>query len=146
MAGRYTEPENYKMKMENMDMLPKKILIIEDDPSLIKALTDRLKVVGYEVVSAPDGKLGVAQAIEQLPHLIITDVMMPGLPGDYVVRELQADDRTKNIPVIVMSGILGKNDARQGLNINGKLYPALSKPFNAETLINLIGNLLKAQD
>lgn len=130
----------------NMALLPKKILIIEDDPSLIKALTDRLKVAGYEAVSAPDGKLGVEQAIEQLPDLIITDVMMPRLPGSHVVRELQADDRTKNIPVIVMSGILGRDDARRGLNINGKLYPALSKPFDAETLINLIGTLLKAQD
>ena len=126
--------------------MPKKILIIEDDPSLIKALIDRLKVAGYEAVSAPDGKSGVEQAIEQLPDLIITDVIMPGFPGSHVVRELQADDRTKNIPVIVMSGILGRDDARRGLNINGKLYPALSKPFDAETLINLIGTLLKAQD
>ena len=114
-------------------MLPKKILIIEDDPSLIKALTDRLKVAGYEAVSAPDGKSGVEQAIEQLPDLIITDVIMPGFPGSHVVRELQADDRTKNIPVIVMSGILGRDDAKRGLNINRKLYPALSKPFDAET-------------
>lgn len=129
-----------------MVLMPKKILIIEDDPSLIKALIDRLKVAGYEAVSAPDGKSGVEQAIEQLPDLIITDVIMPGFPGSHVVRELQADDRTKNIPVIVMSGILGRDDARRGLNINGKLYPALSKPFDAETLINLIGTLLKAQD
>lgn len=129
-----------------MVLLPKKILIIEDDPNLIKVLTDRLKVAGYEAVSSPDGKVGVEQAIEQLPDLIITDVIMPRLPGSYVVRELQADDRTKNIPVIVMSGILGRDDARRGLSINGKLYPALSKPFDAETLINLIGNLLKAQD
>ena len=124
--------------------MPKKILIIEDDLNLIKALTDRLKMVGYEAVSAPNGKLGVEQAIEQLPDLIITDVMMPGLQGSDAVRELQTDARTKNIPVIVMSGILGKDDARHGLNINGKLYPALSKPFDAETLINLIGSLLKA--
>lgn len=131
--------------MENMDMLPKRILIIEDDLNLIKVLIARLKVAGYEAVSAPDGKSGVAQAIEQLPDLIITDVVMPELPGDYVVRELQADGRTKNIPVIIMSGILGRDDARRGLNINGKLYPALSKPFDAETLISLIGNLLKAK-
>ncbi|MBI5024234.1 MAG: response regulator [Candidatus Omnitrophica bacterium] len=131
--------------MENMGMLPGKILIIEDDLNLIRVLIDRLKVAGYEAVSAPDGKLGVEQAIEQLPDLIITDVMMPGLPGDYVVRELQADDRTKNISVIIMSGILGRDDAKRGLNINGKLYPALSKPFDAETLINLIGNVLKTK-
>ena len=121
-----------------MVLMPKKILIIEDDPSLIKALIDRLKVAGYEAVSAPDGKSGVEQAIEQLPDLIITDVIMPGFPGSHVVRELQADDRTKNIPVIVMSGILGRDDARRGLNINGKLYPALSKPFDAETLLKII--------
>ncbi len=127
-------------------MLPKKILIIEDDSSLIIALTDRLKMAGYEAVSAPNGKLGVEQAREQLPDLIITDVMMPRLPGSDVVRELQADEHTKNIPVIVISGILERDDARHGLNINGKLYPALSKPFDAEDLINLIGNLLKAKD
>jgi len=118
--------------------MPKKILIIEDDLNLIKALTDRLKMVGYEAVSAPNGKLGVEQAIEQLPDLIITDVMMPGLQGSDAVRELQTDARTKNIPVIVMSGILGRDDARRGLNINGKLYPALSKPFDAETLLKII--------
>ena len=127
-------------------MMPKKILIIDDDPNLVKVLMARLKVAGYAAVSAPNGKLGVEQAIEQLPDLIITDVMMPGLPGSDAVRELQTDERTKNIPVIVMSGILGKDDAKQGLNISGKLYPALSKPFDAETLINLIGDLLPSQD
>lgn len=126
--------------------MPKKILIIDDDPNLITGLTDRLRIAGYEAVSAPNGIVGVEQAREQLPDLIITDVVMPKLPGSHVVRELQADERTKDIPVIVMSGILGKDDARHGLNINGKLYPALSKPFDAETLVNLIGNSLKAQD
>lgn len=121
-----------------MVLPPKKILIIEDDLNLIKGLTARLKIAGYEAVPAPDGKLGVEQAIEQLPDLIIADIMMPGLPDAYVVRELQADERTKNIPVIVMSGILGRDDARRGLNINGKLYPALSKPFDAETLLKII--------
>ena len=118
--------------------MPKRILIIEDDLNLIKVLTDRLKMAGYEVGSASDGKLGVDQAIKQLPDLIIADLMMPELPDGYVVRELQADQRTKNIPAIVMSGILGRDDARRGLSINGKLYPALSKPFDAQILLKII--------
>ncbi len=126
--------------------MPKKILIIEDDLNLVKALTDRLTVAGYEAVSAPNGKLGVEQATELLPDLVITDVVMPRLAGSDAVRALQSDERTKNIPVIVMSGILGKDDAKRGLNINGKLYPALSKPFDAETLVDLVGELLKARD
>lgn len=129
-----------------MVLPPKKILIIEDDLNLIKVLGDRLKIAGYEVISASDGKLGVTQAVEQLPDLTIIDIMMPGLPDGYVVRELQADERTKNIPVIVMSGILGRDDARRGLNINGKLYPALPKPFDAETLLKIIKKCVEGKE
>lgn len=81
-----------------------KLLIIEDDRHLLQGLQDILEVEGvYEILGAYDGPSGLALALEHLPQIIITGMMMPGLSGDQLVHKLKAVETTRDIPVILMS-------------------------------------------
>src|SRR5271166_3728343 len=80
-----------------------RILIIEDERSLTKVLTYNLQREGYEVVLAHDGQEGLRKAQTLLPDLILLDLMLPGLSGFDVCRELRAGERTRDIPIIIIS-------------------------------------------
>src|SRR3989338_4091147 len=83
--------------------MAKKILIVDDEPALITIWETRLKLNGFDVVTASNGPEAVTKAIQEKPDLLLLDVMMPGLTGFQVFEKLQADPFAKNIPVIVTS-------------------------------------------
>jgi DNA-binding response OmpR family regulator len=85
--------------------VPKKILVVDDEPMVVKMVTDVLVARGFEVKSAPDGYQGLLDAINFKPDLILLDVVMPGLDGHEVLARLRKDDRTKDIPVIHLSAV-----------------------------------------
>jgi len=82
-----------------------KILFIEDDPLIVKIYTTRLTADGYEVLSADNGEQGLKIAQENVPNLIVLDIMMPKMDGFGVLTQLKADERTKYIPIIVYSNL-----------------------------------------
>ena len=79
------------------------ILIIEDERALVEVLTYNLRKEGFEVHSSTDGQDGLRRAQTTLPDLIILDLMLPGLNGLEVCRELRAGERTREIPIIILS-------------------------------------------
>jgi DNA-binding response OmpR family regulator len=83
----------------------KKILVIDDEPMVIRMATDALTGRGFTVVSAPNGYEGLIAARGEHPDLILLDVVMPDLDGHEVLRRLRKDDRTKDIPVIHLSAV-----------------------------------------
>ena len=85
--------------------MPKKILVIDDEPMVIRMATDALVGRGFTVVSAPNGFEGLIAARGEHPDLILLDVVMPDLDGHEVLARLQKDDRTKDIPVIHLSAV-----------------------------------------
>ncbi|HEY5549409.1 MAG TPA: response regulator [Coriobacteriia bacterium] len=85
--------------------MPKKILVIDDEPMVIKMATDALTGRGFTVYSAPNGYEGLIAARELHPDLILLDVVMPDLDGHEVAARLQKDERTKSIPIIHLSAI-----------------------------------------
>jgi light-regulated signal transduction histidine kinase (bacteriophytochrome) len=92
----------------------------------------RLLIEHYDVTAVSDGALALAAARDQLPDLVLSDVMMPGLDGFGLVRELRTDERTRTIPVILLSARAGEEAALEGLDAGADDY--LVKPFSAREL------------
>jgi DNA-binding response OmpR family regulator len=85
--------------------VPKKILVIDDEPMVIRMVTDALTGRGFTVMSAPNGYEGLIAARNEKFDLILLDVVMPDLDGHEVLARLRKDDRTKDVPVIHLSAV-----------------------------------------
>ncbi len=87
--------------------MAKKVLVIDDDESVVKFLTLALEENGYEALSAPDGKAGFEKVQSEKPDLLILDVMMPKRTGFVLFKQLRKTDEFKDIPVIMVTGVAG---------------------------------------
>ncbi len=114
----------------------KKILIIDDNFQNRLLLKMLLTGVGYNVLEACDGKSGLKKAIDELPDLIILDIMMPDIDGFEVAKQLKLDILTKDIPVIFLSAY---EDHIEKLDTSA-IY--LSKPIDIDKLIKTIEKVL----
>ena len=88
-----------------MEAQLKKVLVVDDDQSAVAFVQAALEQGKYEVVGVNDGLAGLLQARQEPPDLIILDVYMPRQPGFYTLRDLKDDPKTKNIPVIMLTGV-----------------------------------------
>ena len=113
-----------------------KILVIEDDRAIRGAIADILDLEGYHVLTAEDGITGVKMAREELPTLIICDIMMPFLDGYGVLAQLRKAAETATIPFIFLTARTTQDDVREGMNLGADDY--LTKPFRAEMLLDTI--------
>lgn len=100
----------------------KKILFIEDESSLQKTVGKALEQEGFEVLSALDGEIGLNITREQNPDLILLDLILPQKDGFEVLKELKADDATKNIPVIVITNLESPQDVQMAIDLGAKTY------------------------
>ena len=123
----------------------KKILVVDDDVDIIDLVVNRLKKNNYDVIFSNNGENGIKQALEQKPDLIIMDIMMPNMLGGEAVKFLKSYEITKDIPILfftAMSSYLPKNSPLDQVNVDGRLYPAVSKPFDPNKLLTSIKFLL----
>ena len=119
------------------------ILIIEDDETLREALDDRLTLEGYRVASASSGDDGLRQALEHPPDLVLCDIMMPGLDGYGVLREMQKDPRTAAVPFVFLTAKATPMQVRVGMGVGADDY--LCKPVSsAELLVTIRARLWKS--
>ena len=100
----------------------KKILFIEDEAALQRALSHVLSDQGYKTFSAMDGETGIAAAKKELPDLILLDLIIPKKDGFTVLTELKADKETEKIPVIVLTNLEGSADVERALLIGATTY------------------------
>jgi len=117
----------------------KRILVIEDDPSIVLGLRMNLEAEGYSVQVAEDGESGLAQAKQDGPDLIILDIMLPRLNGFEVLRQLRAED--VRIPTIVLSARDAELDIVMGLEFGAEDY--VTKPFGLAELLARIKAVLR---
>jgi DNA-binding response OmpR family regulator len=122
----------------------KRVLVIDDLPENVFMLQDRLEHEGYEVLTAYDGQTGIDKAIEEIPDLILLDVMMPDITGIEVCKTLVKDPRTKNIPIILVTAKSGAEDTKEGLEAGAFDY--IKKPFNRIELLARVNSALKLSD
>src|SRR5262245_21879305 len=104
----------------------KKILIIEDLAPMRRTLALMLEMEGFEVLTAENGRTGLAKARENKPDLVLCDVMMPELDGHAVIQALRAGPDTATIPFIFLTARADKGDMRVGMNFGADDY--LTKP------------------
>jgi len=119
----------------------KKILIIDDEPDIIKIIKFRLVKMGYEVTTAADGKEGLESVRLTKPDLVLLDFRMPFLNGDEVCKEIKKDESTKHIPVMLMTA--STQDALEENTIKMGVDDYILKPFDPEELINKIRKLIE---
>lgn len=122
----------------------KKILVVDDLPENVFMLQDRLEHEGYEVITAYDGLTGIERTRNELPDLILLDVMMPGITGFEVCKTLANDMKTKNIPIILVTAKIGAEDTKEGLEAGAFDY--IKKPFNRIELLARVNSALKLSD
>ena len=119
----------------------KKILIVEDDANIRMALSIRMEVNDFEVITANDGEEGLEKARKEKPDLILLDLMIPKITGFEVCRMLKFDDNYKNIPIIILSALDQQGEREKAIQNGADAY--FIKPFELELLIVKIRNLLK---
>ena len=113
-----------------------RILVIEDEREITDPLTYGLEREGYETIVAHDGPEGLRKAQTLLPDLVILDLMLPGLPGLEVCRELRAGERTREIPIIILSAKAEETDQVVGFSLGADDY--VTKPFSIKVLLQRI--------
>jgi two-component system response regulator VicR len=126
------------------DTNTKQILCIEDEPEMIDLIRLILGRRGFEVVGAAGGKEGLEKVRQQPPDLVLLDLMMPDMDGWEVYQQMKADDKTKNIPVIVVTAKAQSIDKVLGLHI-AKVDDYIAKPFSPQDLLNSVEKVLNAK-
>jgi DNA-binding response OmpR family regulator len=111
---------------------PRTVLVADDDEDILQLVSFRLERAGYKVVTAADGHQALAAAREHQPDLAVLDVMMPGLNGYEVTRQLRANPATAAIPVILLTARVQEADVSRGFEAGADDY--LRKPFSPQEL------------
>src|SRR3984957_3329928 len=122
--------------------MPKpKVLVIEDERTLVEVLSCNLEREGFEVIVALDGQEGLRQAQLKLPDLVVLDLMLPGKPGLEVCRELRMGPRTREIPIIMVTAKAEESDELVGFATGADDY--VTKPYSVKILIQRIKKELR---
>ncbi len=120
----------------------KKILFIEDECALQKTFGDLLRKEGFEMISALDGKTGLELAKTKNPDLILLDLILPQKDGFEVLKELKSDEKTKDIPIIILTNLENLEDVEKAISLGATTY--LVKAYHSlEEVLEKIKNTLK---
>ena len=118
----------------------KRILCIEDEPEMIDLIRLILTRHGFEVTGANGGIEGARKIREELPDLILLDLMMPDMDGWEVYQQIKADENTRNIPVIIVTAKAQNIDKVLGLHI-AKVDDYIAKPFSPDALLESVNRV-----
>jgi DNA-binding response OmpR family regulator len=121
----------------------KRILIVDDERDIVKALTIRLRGAGYEVVTAFDGAQGIFMAHKENPDLVILDIRMPAGNGFSVAEKLKQSTNTLAIPVIFLTGSPERNSEEKAMALGVRFY--VKKPYDPEELLDAIKRALEKE-
>jgi DNA-binding NarL/FixJ family response regulator len=120
--------------------LSKYLLIVDDEPNLLRAVAACLRGEGYEVDTARSGEEALVQIAQRLPDLIVSDIRMPRMDGYALARQLRNNPRTHLIPIVFLTAKDESSDRIAGIRSGVDAY--LTKPFEPDELVAVIGNIL----
>jgi two-component system alkaline phosphatase synthesis response regulator PhoP/two-component system response regulator VicR len=123
---------------------PKKILVVDDERHIVRLIQVNLERAGYQVVAAFDGKEALKKIPSDNPDLIVLDVMMPFMDGFEVLKQLKAEVKTRDIPVVMLTAKTQDADVFRGWASGVDMY--LTKPFNPMELLTVIKRIFEARD
>lgn len=118
-----------------------KILIIEDDLSLQKSLAEYLNSEGFDTKIASDGESGLAMSLSEEPNLILLDIVLPKKDGHEVLKAIKANDKTKKIPVVLLTNLDGISDVEKALELGATTY-LVKADYKLEEITEKIKDIL----
>jgi DNA-binding response OmpR family regulator len=128
--------------------MPKKILVVDDDPDILDALVMILESKGYEITKAHDGVEAIERIVAEKPDLMILDLLMPKMDGFRVFKKLQEPSWSEysKMPILILTSVREEASRRRyeletGKELNADDY--LEKPFSPDVLLSKVNNLLK---
>jgi twitching motility two-component system response regulator PilG len=121
--------------------MPDKILIVEDEESLLKLESILLTTKGYLVRGATTGLAALEAISEEMPDLVLLDIMLPGLDGFSVCERIKQNPDTRHIPVVLLTAKRTPEDIARGEEVGADQY--ITKPFKSAMVMDVIANLLK---
>lgn len=124
--------------------MPPTILVIEDEQSIADVVIYNLQKEGFNVHWERDGRDGLRKAQSMIPDLLVLDLMLPGIDGLQICRQLKSDARTKTVPVMMLTARSAETDEIVGFNMGADDY--VTKPFRVQPLIHRIKALLRRTD
>ena len=120
-----------------------RILVVDDEPHIIKLVSFTLERGGHDVLVAPDGPSGLEIARSSAPDLVFMDVMMPGMTGLEALDELKSDPETDSIPVVMLSAKSQQYEQEEGLARGAERY--VTKPFEPGSLAVVVTEILGSE-
>ena len=121
--------------------MAKQLLVVDDDPGLLLAVSETLRAENYDVVTARRGAEAMVRIAESLPDLIISDIRMPGMDGYALVRNLRASPRTRLVPIVFLTAKDETSDRIAGFRSGVDAY--ITKPFESDELIAVVKSILE---
>ena len=118
----------------------RRILVVDDEPSIVKMVSKRLEVEGFDVLIAMDGEEGLAKAQTESPDLIVLDLMLPKVNGYEICGRLKQDPRYQKIPIMLFTAKVQAKDEQLGKECGADAY--IRKPFQGKELVDTIRTLL----
>jgi CheY-like chemotaxis protein len=119
----------------------KTVLIIEDNLDIRENTGEILELTGFRVLSSEDGRHGITLAVDEKPDVILCDIMMPGIDGYQVFKELKANQATSSIPFIYVTASGERNEIKQAMEMGA--YGYIRKPFDVDELVRLISTCVE---
>ena len=117
-----------------------RILVVDDEPDVLELVVFHLKKEKYKVAIADNGDKALKIAREQVPNLIILDLMLPGISGLEICQLLKQNPKTTEIPILMLTARAGEEDRVRGLELGAHDY--VTKPFSPRELVLRVNNLL----
>ncbi|MGH2528237.1 MAG: response regulator [Actinomycetota bacterium] len=117
-----------------------RILIVDDDPVILRLLQINFRLEGYEVDSASRGDEALRRAREAVPDVVVLDIMMPGVDGFDVLRQLKEDPASRDVPVILLSARSQDEDRLRSYALGVEVY--VTKPFDPAHLVEIVRRVL----
>lgn len=105
-----------------MSKKPIKVLLVEDDSFISKMYVTKFTLQKFDVLAAADGEEGLQMAIAEIPDIILLDIMLPKMDGWQVLEHLKVNERTKNIPVLLLTNLGAQEDIERGLQLGATDY------------------------
>lgn len=126
-----------------MTVVRNRILIVEDEESLLNLESIILTSKGYRVTGCGDGAAALEELVRNPPDIVVLDIMLPGMDGFQVCRSIKDNPETSAIPVVMLSARKNSQDMERGLQAGADAY--ITKPFNSAQLIGTIERLLSGR-
>jgi DNA-binding response OmpR family regulator len=132
-----------KRSWEEQGAMAIRVLLAEDEPHIIESLTFLLERAGHAVSARTDGETALAAALEDPPDVMILDVMLGGIDGFEVLRQLRGDARGAALPVIMLTAKGQREDREQALKAGANIF--ITKPFSNAEVIDAVEQLTGAE-